>query len=138
MQFIQRALELDPRNFYTLQQISLSYANLRRYAEEAAVLDRAIAIKPDDVETRVTRALVALDWKADTRPACIAIIDEIRVKNPAALQDVADVWVLLRIWPNVMLLLCSNALGRWATTTWGDNATLFECFTRLKDCSLAC
>src|SRR2546430_6686545 len=63
LQFIQRALDVDPRNFYTLQQIALSYAYLRRYPEEAAVIDRAIAVKPDDVETRVTRKLVALDWK---------------------------------------------------------------------------
>ena len=28
---LERALELDPRNFFTLQQIALSYNNLRRY-----------------------------------------------------------------------------------------------------------
>src|SRR5207248_1819515 len=44
---LQRAIELDPRNFFTLEQIALSYLNLRRYADEAAVLDRALAIKPD-------------------------------------------------------------------------------------------
>ena len=27
-------------------------------------MNRAIAVEPDDVETRVTRELVALDWKA--------------------------------------------------------------------------
>src|SRR5207302_551185 len=65
---LQRAIELDPRNFFTLQQIALSYVNLRRYSEEAAVLDRALSIKPDDGETKVVRALIPLDWKADTRP----------------------------------------------------------------------
>src|SRR5712692_6528694 len=62
---LERAVELDPRNFFTLQQIALSYASLRRFSEELAVLERALSIKPDDVETKVTRALVALDWKAD-------------------------------------------------------------------------
>src|ERR1700746_3432559 len=33
---LQRAIELDPRNFFTLEQIALSYLNLRRYADEAA------------------------------------------------------------------------------------------------------
>jgi TolB-like protein/class 3 adenylate cyclase len=33
LQSIKRALELDPRNFYTLQQIGLSYSYLRRYNE---------------------------------------------------------------------------------------------------------
>ena len=30
--------------------------------------DHALAIKPDDADTKVTRALLELDWKADTRP----------------------------------------------------------------------
>jgi TolB-like protein/Tfp pilus assembly protein PilF len=37
---LQRAAELDPRNFFILQQIALSDFSLRRYAEGAAVLDR--------------------------------------------------------------------------------------------------
>jgi len=65
---LERALELDPRNWYYLQQISLSYHFLRRYAEEAAALDRVIAILPDDVVSRVARAWVEMDWKADSRP----------------------------------------------------------------------
>src|SRR5437868_15184488 len=64
----ERALELDPRNFFTLQQVALSYLMLHSYSEEAAILDRALSIKPDDVDTKVARALVAMDWKADTRP----------------------------------------------------------------------
>ena len=53
---LQRAVELDPRNFYTLQQIALSYQSLGRYAEAIAALDRALAIVPDNVETRASRA----------------------------------------------------------------------------------
>ena len=33
---LKRAVELDPRNFFTLQQLALSYKLLRRYAEEIA------------------------------------------------------------------------------------------------------
>ena len=51
---LQRAVELDPRNFFTLQQIALSYQILGRYAEAIAALDRALAIVPDNVETRTT------------------------------------------------------------------------------------
>src|SRR5205814_8588123 len=53
---LERAVELDPRNFNTLQQIALSYQALRRYAEAIAALDRALAIVPDNVETRANRA----------------------------------------------------------------------------------
>ena len=55
LQNLQRAVELDPRNFYTLQQIAVSYQNSGRYAEAIAALDRALAIVPDNVETRANR-----------------------------------------------------------------------------------
>ncbi len=90
---LERAVELDPRNFFTLQQIALSYASLRRFSEELAVLERALSIKPDDVETKVTRALVALDWKADPRPLR-ETLDEIRAKDPEAIKTVADTWLI--------------------------------------------
>ncbi len=90
---LERALELDPRNFFILQQIAFGYWNLRRYPEEAAVLDRALSIKPDDAETKAIRALVELDWKANPRPLH-QTIDFIREKNPAAIPNVAYLWFL--------------------------------------------
>src|SRR5216684_6149495 len=57
LQNLQRAAELDPRNFVTLQQIALSYQFLGRYPEAIAALDRALAIVPDSVETRDVRGL---------------------------------------------------------------------------------
>jgi tetratricopeptide (TPR) repeat protein len=92
LQNLERSLELDPRNFYTLQQIALSYYTLRRYGHMATVLDRALAIKPDDVDSQVQRALVDFDWKADTRPLHRAI-DSIRANNPAGLPSVAAEWL---------------------------------------------
>src|SRR3954454_5546067 len=50
LQNLKRAVELDPRNVNTLQQISLSYQYLGRYAEAIAALDRVLAIVPDNVE----------------------------------------------------------------------------------------
>src|SRR5207237_9041500 len=87
---LQRAAELYPRNFFTLQQLALSYQAMRRYAEEIAIEDRALSIKPDDPETKAGRALSLLDWKADTR-SLHQTIDEIRGKNPEAIKSVADV-----------------------------------------------
>src|SRR5437868_708398 len=60
LQNLQRAVELDPHNFNILQQISLSYQALGRYAEAIAALDRALAIVPNNVETRADRGLVYL------------------------------------------------------------------------------
>ncbi len=90
---MQRAVELDPRNLFTLQQIALSYLQLRQFSQQGAILDRALVINPDDVDMKAIRALVALDWKADTRPLHEAI-DEIRAKHPDALKSVADSWLI--------------------------------------------
>jgi serine/threonine protein kinase/tetratricopeptide (TPR) repeat protein len=90
---LERAIDLDPRNILTLQQIAISYEVLRRYAEEKSMLDRVLAIEPNDVETKLARAFVELDWKADTQPAH-QLIDEIRAKDPGAMQSVADSWLV--------------------------------------------
>jgi serine/threonine-protein kinase len=88
---LERAVELDPRNRNTLQQLAISYYQLRCYPEEAAVLDRALAIVPNDVATKTSRAYVDLDWKAETRPLH-ELIDSILANNPGAISDAADNW----------------------------------------------
>jgi len=89
---LQRAIDLDPRNFFLLQQIALSYGVLRRYPEEISVLDRALTIEPADVDTKVALAAVQFHWKADTRPLHQAI-DSIRTTNPGVLSSVANDWL---------------------------------------------
>jgi TolB-like protein/Tfp pilus assembly protein PilF len=88
---LQRAVELDPRNLYTLQQIALSYQFLGRYAESIAALDRASSIVPDNVETRTGSADFYLYWKADTRPLH-QTIDAILAQRPDAIATAADTW----------------------------------------------
>ena len=117
IQSLERALELDPRNFDTLQQLALSYGDLGRYAKEKSVLDRALSIQPNDAATKAMNAVVDLDWKADTRPVH-ELINEIRAKDPAALQGVADFWLICALAErdpaaasNAMALLGENALG---------------------------
>src|SRR5438128_1267546 len=91
LQNLERAAELDPRNFNILQQIALSYQELRRYAESIAALDRASAIVPDSVETQDLRGLFYFFWKADTRPPLQAI-DAILAQEPGAIASAADTW----------------------------------------------
>jgi TolB-like protein/Flp pilus assembly protein TadD len=88
---LEKALELDPRNYFIMQQIALSYQFLRRYPEEAAILDRALTIIPKDAATKVNRALVDFYWKADTKPLHQAI-DSILAGDPGAISQVADSW----------------------------------------------
>ena len=42
----EKALELDPRNLSTLQQLAVGYELMRRFAESAGTVDRAIAVAP--------------------------------------------------------------------------------------------
>jgi tetratricopeptide (TPR) repeat protein len=110
---LQRAVELDPRNTFTLQQLAVSYQVLRHYPEEVATFDRVLSIKPDDAETRAGRAEAFLDWKADTRPLH-QTIDEIRTKDPKAIQSVADVWFFCAFAER------DAAAGELALTTLGE------------------
>jgi serine/threonine protein kinase/tetratricopeptide (TPR) repeat protein len=89
---LERAIDLDPRNFLLLEQTAITYRDLRRYAEEEAILNRALAIAPDDVETKLERVQVKLDSRADTGPLH-QLIDELRAKDPGVTQSVADTWL---------------------------------------------
>jgi serine/threonine protein kinase/Flp pilus assembly protein TadD len=93
---LERAVELDPRDTETLQLgLGANYYFFRRYAKQKAVLDRALAIQPNDIGTQVARADVDLEWKADTRPLH-QMIDSIRATNPAAVikGHIALNWLL--------------------------------------------
>ena len=88
-QNLERASNLDPRNTETLQQIALSYGVLRRYAEEQSVLDRALAIEPSDVSTKVALAAIQFHWKGDTR-LLHQTIDSLGASRAGALLSAAD------------------------------------------------
>jgi tetratricopeptide (TPR) repeat protein len=89
---LERAIDLDPRNAVVLQQTANSYDFLRRYSDEEGIRDRALAIDPNNSDAKLLRALVHFNWKADTRPLHQAL-DEIRAKDPAAIQHLADEWL---------------------------------------------
>jgi TolB-like protein/Tfp pilus assembly protein PilF len=96
IQEMERALELDPRNLFILQQISFNYQSLRRYKDRAATLDRVLTINPKDLNTRVERASVYLDWHADLRPLRRAI-REILAEDPEAGRAFTGRWISLAL-----------------------------------------
>jgi tetratricopeptide (TPR) repeat protein len=93
---LRRALELDPRNLFFLQQLSFTYELQRRYRDLAAVLDRAVKLVPSDPETRVARASIDLAERADPRPVHAAI-EAVVVEDPAAARSIADRWFFLAL-----------------------------------------
>jgi len=107
-----------------LQQLALSYVNLLRSSYGAAVLDRALSIIPDDVETKVVRALVDFDAKANPRPLHETIA-AIQAKDPAALQRIADTWLLCALAERDVVA-AESARAALGDTPWGNDAILFS------------
>src|SRR5438552_1102035 len=89
---LEQAVALDPRNLDTIIQLSISYNYLRRYAQEAALLDRAREIAPQDTGIAISRALV--DYRAQANPEPLSrFIEQLRRERPALLGEVADSWL---------------------------------------------
>jgi TolB-like protein/Tfp pilus assembly protein PilF len=114
----KHAIELDPHNFFTLQQTAQSYQRLRRYAEEKSLLERVLAFQPDDAFTKAEYAVVEVNSKADTRPLH-QVIDLIRASNPAAVRSVADNWLICALAERDV------AAAENALVAFGDNPITF-------------
>ena len=90
--YLERALELDPRNLTTLHNLGDSYGSRRRYAEQKSNFDRILAIEPNHLAVKAERAFVEVNWKANTGPLR-QLIDDIRARNPAAMPQIAPWWL---------------------------------------------
>ena len=84
---LERAANLDPRNFGVLQNIEGNYATLGRYAEQQVWLNRILALEPNDDVTKVILAEVDFQWRGDTR-RLHQTIDSVRATNPGALPRI--------------------------------------------------
>jgi adenylate cyclase len=120
---LERAVELDPRNLFTLQQIALSYQNLGRYPEAIAALDRALAIVPDNVETRANRELYYMCWKGTPGRSTRRLMRSSRKgRAPSPTPRTSGSFAL---WPNAIRLRPNERLSRWATIHAGATTRLF-------------
>ena len=117
---LERAVELDPRNPFMLQQLAVSYQQLRRYPEEAAVLDRALTIGPNDVGTKTFRVGVDFLWKAETRPLH-ETIDSILAGVPSAISDAADAWFLCALAERDPMAAERALVAAGDNPCWTDN-----------------
>jgi TolB-like protein/Tfp pilus assembly protein PilF len=125
LQNLQRAVELDPRNLFTLQQIALSYQFLGRYAEAIAAFDRASAIVPDNVETRANRGLFYLCWKADTRPLH-QTINAIFAQGSSAIATAADNWFFCALAERDPAAAERALVALGDNDCWGESAIILS------------
>jgi serine/threonine-protein kinase len=88
---LERALELDPRSLWLLQQTAQTYWFLRRFPDMERLLDRTLAVPPADAATRLARALIDLEARADTEPAYNAAREVVN-EDPAAVDAISELW----------------------------------------------
>jgi TolB-like protein/Tfp pilus assembly protein PilF len=93
---LEHAVQLDPRNIWLLQDTAQTYQFLRRFPEAAATWDRALAVAPADPNTRVWRALVDLDSRAEMQPMR-DVIEKIISEDPSAVDAIPEHWLYLTL-----------------------------------------
>ncbi|HME88521.1 MAG TPA: tetratricopeptide repeat protein [Chthoniobacterales bacterium] len=93
---LERALQLDPRNYAILNQIAISYEDLSRYRDAIATLDRVLEIAPDDIVTKVTRENIQLEWHANPKPVH-DLLANLLSEDPARAPVVADRWLFMAL-----------------------------------------
>jgi tetratricopeptide (TPR) repeat protein len=115
---LERAAELDPRDIEILDDIALTYWLCRRYPDGKRWYARALAVEPNNTQTKVMLAYVDFAWKADTRPLH-QTIDSIRATNPAAVSSHAQWWIYYALAER------DAAAAKNALIALGENAILF-------------
>jgi serine/threonine protein kinase/tetratricopeptide (TPR) repeat protein len=123
-QNLERAVELDPANTYTLQQMAWQYLFVRRYAEVKPLLARMLAIEPNRVDAEVFLASLDFHWKGDIRPFH-RMIDAIRTTNPSALPAIADAWLTCALAERDAGA-AANAMAAVGENAFGDDTVQFS------------
>ena len=86
---LERASELDPQSFRARRMVAGIYFLTRAYEQTSKALDRALAIKPNDIDVRIDRGGgLEMHWRADTR-RWHATIEKILADEPASADDQA-------------------------------------------------
>ena len=86
---LERSLELDPRNFNTVQQATRSYRYQHRFADELRMWDRALSITPGHPYSRMQKATVAFCAEADFGPYD-SVLAALVAENPTIEWELQD------------------------------------------------
>ncbi|MGB8340406.1 MAG: protein kinase [Chthoniobacterales bacterium] len=93
MRSLERAVELDPHDFLSLEGLSDQYARFRRFAESKQLQARVPALAPAcDVRASLALPIWELHAAGNPRPLHQAI-ESIRKTRPAALPSIASLWL---------------------------------------------
>jgi tetratricopeptide (TPR) repeat protein len=90
----ERASELDPRNDQHLYALAVTYGMMRAYKQAREVLDRLVALKPNDIGPQLFRAWIDVAERADTRPLHSLMENLLRDDPASGGSRVRDLFVL--------------------------------------------
>jgi serine/threonine-protein kinase len=146
----QRAALFDPRSSSPLDQLGLTYAALRRYADADQAFSRSVSVAPDPADERVTHAINTVRWKGDPGPLREALLaltpdtdayignavsfyqDRLWARDYAAAVKVAEsdragAWL-----DQANIGLPRELYLAWASQMSGENGKAGEAFSRVK------
>src|SRR5205823_4401475 len=117
LQSLQRAAELDPRNFDILQQIALSYQFVGRYADSIAAMDRALRSCLTASKRRTfVDYFISSGKRTLGRRGRRLMQSSHNTRAPSALPRIPGSFVL---WPTAIRLRRNEHSSRWATMRAG-------------------
>jgi len=85
---LERAVELDPRNVYTISLPGELYYNLHKYEESIAMYNRMLALEPRSSTLRILPAATVVEANANMVPLR-AVLNTIEAEGPASAAEVA-------------------------------------------------
>jgi tetratricopeptide (TPR) repeat protein len=83
---LERACELDPRNYPYLINLGSTYLTLHDYDQHIRIMDRIVALHPERRIDRIFRASVEVYRRADTGP-WRAVIEDMLTNEPGSEKD---------------------------------------------------
>jgi serine/threonine-protein kinase len=117
----QQATLLDPRSAFALDQLGLSYAALRRYAEADRAFTQAEAVTADPADERVTHGLNTAIWKGDVAPLRAALA----ALSPGSDAYAANAWSFFYLswWSHDFAAAIRTAVNS-TDVDWGDQVNM--------------
>jgi TolB-like protein/Flp pilus assembly protein TadD len=91
---LEKSATLDPKNTDVLINLSASYMAQRDFETANKILDRVLAASPQSFEARVSKALVAAQWKGDLS-AAEKLFSSIAETDPDGLMTMGRGWLLI-------------------------------------------
>jgi serine/threonine-protein kinase len=117
----QRAALFDPRGSSPLDQLGLTYAALRRFADADQAFSRSVQIAKDPADERVTHAINSVRWKGDLTPLREALQVLVPGSDAYVGNDFAFFWLA---WLSRDFGAAAKRAESGLNTEWSDQSNV--------------